>query len=425
MGQAVPKFQTPKLQPAKFRGAEAQPVIVQCPACQTKFAIEAKLLVEVETPRFHCSRCDHVFTCEDAAVKSAPSQTPRKEEEDGQQPQEAIEPHHPDDREFADLVDEMAALQDSVAAHASTEAVRSPAVDPLEGASAPHSVAPAHSLSFPRSSNLAQRVSAPHEHEPAPPFRPQVEMFSGPAAVTAPVMDKKNRSGTGSSKDDFSKYAVSFAEPDEQFANTPTQEFAREPRSSLVSKLISGPSLASIRRPDVEHSGTRGLLVVGLALLGFLLVLGIFTLVLTSDPGKATGIASHLITEQAQIPPSTLYIRDTKLEQVGLDNGETVHLLTGTIVNDGSQEFAQIKIEGALFDRSGKLLRKLLIPAESSLAKTRIRSLSIESLEAMQAGQLSRKFELPAGGNSPFALAFPVLPDESPMFYTARIYSVR
>jgi predicted Zn finger-like uncharacterized protein len=36
-------------------------VLVSCPSCKTKFAVESSLIASYETPRFHCSRCDSVF----------------------------------------------------------------------------------------------------------------------------------------------------------------------------------------------------------------------------------------------------------------------------------------------------------------------------------------------------------------------------
>ncbi len=39
--------------------------IIQCPACNTKFAINESQILGVENPKFHCSRCSTVFSLED------------------------------------------------------------------------------------------------------------------------------------------------------------------------------------------------------------------------------------------------------------------------------------------------------------------------------------------------------------------------
>lgn len=36
-------------------------MVIECPSCKTKFAVDGAQLREVDAPRFHCSRCDHFF----------------------------------------------------------------------------------------------------------------------------------------------------------------------------------------------------------------------------------------------------------------------------------------------------------------------------------------------------------------------------
>ena len=36
-------------------------MIIQCPACSTKFSVDEQLLDGISAPRFHCSRCSHFF----------------------------------------------------------------------------------------------------------------------------------------------------------------------------------------------------------------------------------------------------------------------------------------------------------------------------------------------------------------------------
>ena len=45
------------------------PKIIQCPACQTKFALSPENLKEQSNPKFHCSRCDYLFHT-DLGIKS-------------------------------------------------------------------------------------------------------------------------------------------------------------------------------------------------------------------------------------------------------------------------------------------------------------------------------------------------------------------
>lgn len=43
--------------------------IIQCPACQTKFAVRTSQIEEVRSPRFHCSRCDHIFGLDEVPAR--------------------------------------------------------------------------------------------------------------------------------------------------------------------------------------------------------------------------------------------------------------------------------------------------------------------------------------------------------------------
>jgi predicted Zn finger-like uncharacterized protein len=36
-------------------------MVIECPSCKTRFAIDAQQIAEVANPRFHCSRCNHIF----------------------------------------------------------------------------------------------------------------------------------------------------------------------------------------------------------------------------------------------------------------------------------------------------------------------------------------------------------------------------
>lgn len=55
--------------------------VIQCPSCQTKFAVKSSLIAGNNFPRFHCSRCDHVFSTEQQIdIPLAPVENPMREE---------------------------------------------------------------------------------------------------------------------------------------------------------------------------------------------------------------------------------------------------------------------------------------------------------------------------------------------------------
>lgn len=50
--------------------------VVQCPGCGTRFAVNASVLEGVESPRFHCSRCDKVFGIEESEASQRQTYEP-------------------------------------------------------------------------------------------------------------------------------------------------------------------------------------------------------------------------------------------------------------------------------------------------------------------------------------------------------------
>ena len=59
----------------------AEPVVViTCPACCTKFAVEGSAVTALDIPRFHCSRCDQIFLLDSPHTAESPaSQLPKSE----------------------------------------------------------------------------------------------------------------------------------------------------------------------------------------------------------------------------------------------------------------------------------------------------------------------------------------------------------
>jgi predicted Zn finger-like uncharacterized protein len=47
-------------------------MIIQCPQCHTKFALDASLVDQLDEPRFHCSRCDNVFNFDETSPSIKP-----------------------------------------------------------------------------------------------------------------------------------------------------------------------------------------------------------------------------------------------------------------------------------------------------------------------------------------------------------------
>ncbi len=56
--------------------------IIQCPACNTKFALNASQLAGIDSPKFHCSRCNTIFSPESPDTKIEENQESLLEDSD-------------------------------------------------------------------------------------------------------------------------------------------------------------------------------------------------------------------------------------------------------------------------------------------------------------------------------------------------------
>lgn len=58
-------------------------MVIECPSCKTKFALDAQQLIGVESPRFHCSRCNHMFEISETQEKKETNSRNIKQQDNG------------------------------------------------------------------------------------------------------------------------------------------------------------------------------------------------------------------------------------------------------------------------------------------------------------------------------------------------------
>lgn len=69
-------------------------VIIQCPSCQTKFAVDRISVAHLSAARFHCSRCDHVFSHDIKLLPRRESAKSEKVSTDVDFPTDTYAPEH-------------------------------------------------------------------------------------------------------------------------------------------------------------------------------------------------------------------------------------------------------------------------------------------------------------------------------------------
>lgn len=345
--------------------------VVQCPSCRAKFAINRELLAQHDEPRFHCSRCDHVFPAE---------------------PANFIEPLRAVEKPTEESSPEVKTTTATEFFNNNDQFVR-PSLDFTAPMLASEKPKPAVSLSVP--TKVEKVVAPPHE------------------------------SSEVASQTSFSFTANRKPKPQPTVAQPSDASDFGDMRILNPSAINAGANSAERTFVKASISGLRGLAYVGGPILGCLAILGIVSLYIGTDVQSSGKVIAALFPEAAQVPPAGLHIEQTDFRKISLDDGESVHIISGTIANDTEQRFEDLQIEGQLFDSGGAVVARALVNAASDLSKTRLKSLTPEMILSMQSPKAKSHFDLAAGETQPFTIAVVEGEPQRAAYYSARIFSVK
>ena len=370
---------TAATEPGSRRDQEG--LIIQCPACQARFALTAAALEGIEQPRFHCSRCDHIFSREEFPA-----------------PELVADPTVMDDQD-----DEFSEAEPPLEEQDMNAEVSSEPEAWTTGWSLLEQSSTAHSLTIPHT--FSERLSTQAPQESA------AEGFPLDDAEQM-TFDFGNRD-TGSPSFNF-RFGTTAApvEP----AEVPPY---REPLSFTMGDLP--PELLPSKGPSVW----RPVLLVAAPLLVLLTVLVAASYFLRTNPVLTSSLSEKYLSNAPQVAPPGLIIRDLKFRNVALESGESIQLVSGTLENHTERSFKEVIIEALAFDRSGKEVVSQRVNAASTFSKTKIKSFTIDMIEELQARNPVRKLVLQAGDRQEFAIALTSTRMSEARYYSARIYSVQ
>ena len=360
--------------------------IIQCPSCATKFAIERNVLSEMDSPRFHCSRCDHLFSMTEAT---------RAERE-----------------VVTAAVQEIAPV---VAAAKSFE----PTSWKAEEHSAPKS------LEIPKPIATPTLVDPPRENA----------VTVGTASDDAAQISFGFKAPPAGKRQPLSGFPVEedwFA-PEPELGNISDSEFGYDygsaGKGSYSPEIMRG-SETKLGKGNIT-AGWSAFSVLALPIAVLMLLLGATAIFLRADSETAAHLSARLFPGAPQIAPTGVQIEQSKVKKVTLDSGESVLVLTGRIANRSGENIKDVVIEGLGFDKGGAELVSARWPLGVSLNKARLKSLSPEMIRNMQASANAKRRELNSGEEQEFSFA--LLPDGSAekdglpevQFFGSRVYSVR
>lgn len=359
---------------AKVSDLEQTHSIIQCPQCQTKFAVEKTSIQHLDAPRFHCSRCDSVFAFE------CKPKLPKHSIADSALEQPATQPLGSALQKESENAEQVAesGLNDS-----EQITVRTRGLAPEADWELPKSLA---------ISSSSQRQTNPHVKSTTTEATQMGFNFGGPTQSTV-----------GNAALQHNQH---LNDPDlKRFEATP---FPSEAQLSPRTGLSRWSSFAYIAAPLLFFvSGVLGA-----------------SAYLNQNANQGEELVLSISPNLPQIPPVEVSIEETGFRRAALDSGEVVYLVSGTLINNSDETFKDVQLEGLGFDSRGGLVSRTKIDAGATLAKTRIRSLSLGMIEELQSGKIKSKQELKPGQSQEFTFALLDGKPELASYFSARVYSV-
>jgi len=422
-------------------------LIVQCSNCQTRYSIDGSMVDSSESPRFHCSRCDHYFEL------GSETESPKEEENEI-----AVTPPETEGEQMS-LLDAMSGglAQPDISTNIGSEIDYSEELFEAFQMEEENEEEQVDSLSLPPHQNdLSLSDSAGNSKEDelftipsiygeeteqptieASSEKSELELLSqysnseDSLASSIHVSAKKNTRSHGPAADwpapqqPVLPGQVLGSKPaaDEDYIedlsdfNLPGSYYSKEPENRLEHKA---------KPLKLSFPGTWRKLALTCSV-PLLLLLGIFLLSQKMEqlPGVVRSYLSLTPTDLAAVPPAGVQILGLSSKQRMLDDGTTLLDFSGEIFNASATAIKDTVIEIRLFNREGHQIRRETAFSSGGLAKAEnINTLPVETIQKMQKKPAKDRAELNAnGGRKRFKVLMLDPPGEA-SWYSARIYSV-
>jgi hypothetical protein len=426
-------------------------IVVACPSCKTKFAVESTLVASYEAPRFHCSRCDSIFELNPQRTGATSSHKAQTHSEqrwvlDDRAPQTSYKGPHNDD------VGQSSSTQTTLKAtdftlgdipNPDTLEPRTP-FEPIEDraglsilgfrptASRRHttSITRAEAQSIAAHAQPSTRaIQDTHQQESAQPEDP-FALFDTPGAPPNPMISTPALSHTTPST------PAAAAPPPQAFTQrtkiettrVQTHEPVAPPVASQVRETPAKPRINRFSRLSVRTQGLTRLAIPLLAAMGILAIVSVATrlMPLTMDsvfgavtPGFISGRTTHL-------PPRELAVQDLNLSLEKTQSKETIPIIRGFVNNLSDKTFEDVSIEALGFNARGELLVRARAPLRSALSREKISDLPLETVKKFQNVLSASDASIKGSEKVAFAVALFVegVEPHEVTYFSARVFSV-
>ncbi len=391
-------------------------MIVQCPSCETRFSVDPELISGVKNPRYHCSRCDHLFEVNKAlALKEQEKTSPHFDPKENEETlfSETLS------REQLDLLplDESPLITEPIAP-VSFEDFSSEEEESLPLLTAQW---PEGNISKPYEADL--RTSLPPDLQKRFDRKPKYNNGTDLHISSPPT------SPLSSSHSEMTLEPRS--EPKIPAPLSTTSETPSLPRiDDLSFDLVDpGPSEVKFRPYYPKQLGIQSFLSPVLLVCSCPIIIALLFFVwsqfLSSDPHNINKLLSMIRYQPAQLAPAGLNLVNLQSDLVTLFDGKQVLEIEGILKNASSKVLRDIQIEARLFDKQNRPIEKKLVHYDSSLGTaSTIDSMKKESLETLEKKLPSKQSSFAPQALQNIRIIF-TGDIENARWFTTRVYTVK
>ena len=434
-------------------------MIIQCPSCSTRFSIDHSLLVNLEQPRFHCSRCGHYFdhsknnnqleTKEETSL--APSLNTEQEETETTseitETKENDSPFEPFERKSETPKAEQLQLipEEQSSPFFDNPQLEEDEIDESIKADWPGSdsevTVEADLTEFASRNVIKESIEQTESQSPEIDFQSYTETeINEDLKQSLEHEIKVIEEETFDSSETVSAVIGEEIPRTEQDDEVPVAQKEQQLEGGLETEVLPFPSQAADknkkrtkkkrkktpRAPVISAISRENYRAFVFVLLGPLLITGILGFAAIYLEGSPASLRQALLLEPKSIPlvpPDSLKLTPLQAKQVTLSDGKRALEITGDIHNETTVHLSQVQLEVEVYDRDNHVMARTRAFAENGLGGT----VGLSSLKQEIVGKLQEQLSLGAkplqpDERRPFRVVLSSIPEKA-RWYSVRVFS--
>lgn len=376
--------------------------IVECTFCHTKYSVSPETIAGLSEPKFHCFCCDNVFVVEQ-----------QKQEEPPKKEEEVFVARTPEIREPVQ--------PESQKEQMSFGFVSSLKIKHTVGQETATSVGSYHREKFKKEIARENQLSSFAQNN-RDSFAPRSEnrkpvsakFIFGEEPQKEEVLPKIKTPNLSTQMESLKSFFNNLTNSAGNII--PTLRF---PKRKLPSFSLNYYNNYSRQFSD----GVFKVLFLITPVVLTLISLFALTTWVNNDPAKFSSIFSFAASD-LHIPPAGAGVKNLSYESITLDNGEEVHVLSGSVYNNSDDILNNVVLEGAIFDANGRILQRRKIELGAGLDAMKISSLDSKMIEKLHFSPPQSKISLQPEEGRSFSMAFWEDMRKEAVYFTGRIYTI-